>query len=313
MARLSRFAVAALTSACAILLLAFGTHYLHLWVGGHLSVSDFIVKSFIFLPVALGLVAALLPSPKLNRATLTAGVTGAAIGLAYGYLAPRVMFWKVFGDWQAAQIFVHPIGWSVEFPALVCAAVAGACAIVLSITSRGRSAIATIAIILIIAVVVPGPAYDLLTRNQELTIAIVTPQGANAAANPPEVIADVYSTPLNVGNMNSRVLQTLSEAGITGNYQVADLYRQGHGKQVLAIVVVSQTVVNKAELQEPDGENAIYVQESSGWKRIPSQVNALDRYFSLQAPLPGGDSFALVKVDGAGGEGAGFEVWKNIN
>lgn len=57
MARLSRFAIAATISTAIILLLTFGTYSLHLWAGGHLSVRDFILRSFVLLPVVVGLAA----------------------------------------------------------------------------------------------------------------------------------------------------------------------------------------------------------------------------------------------------------------
>ena len=133
-----------------------------------------------------------------------------------------------------------------------------------------------------------------------------------ATATRPDVLADVYSTPVNVGNVSSRVLQSLRDAGITGNYQVADLYRQGHGKQVIVIIVVNQPIVSKVALHEPNGANVIYVQQSDGWKKIPSQVPTLDRSVSLEPPL-GEDAIALLRINEAGGFGTGFEVWKATN
>lgn len=139
----------------------------------------------------------------------------------------------------------------------------------LSITSRGRTVLVSVAILLVVAVLVPGPAFDAITHNQELTVAIVTPQYPTAATTRPEVMADVYSTSVNVGNVSSQILQSLRDAGMTGNYQVADLCRQGHGKQVLVIIVVNQPIVSQVELHVPSGANVIYVQQPDGWKKTP--------------------------------------------
>ncbi len=61
MARLSRFAIAAVSSTAIILLLTLGTYSLHLWIGGHLSVRGGTLRYFLYLPVVLGLLAALWP------------------------------------------------------------------------------------------------------------------------------------------------------------------------------------------------------------------------------------------------------------
>src|SRR5216683_6469100 len=99
MARLLRFTIAAATAAAIILLLTFGTYSLHLWVGGHLSVRDFILRSFALFPILVGLVAGMWPSRRGSCPPLVAGATGAVIGLAYGYLVPRVMFSHSLGHW----------------------------------------------------------------------------------------------------------------------------------------------------------------------------------------------------------------------
>jgi hypothetical protein len=72
-------------------------------------------------------------------------------------------------------------------------------------------------------------------------------------------------------------MQLLRNGGIDGNYQVAQLYRQGHGKQVLAIIVIGGLVTKAAHLPEPRDTDVIYLQELGGWKQIPSAVPTLDR------------------------------------
>lgn len=67
-----------------------------------------------------------------------AGATGAAIGLAYGYFAPRVLFWRGLGHWPGFSI-----DWQLDLAALACATVAGTCAMLLSITARGRAVLVT--------------------------------------------------------------------------------------------------------------------------------------------------------------------------
>ena len=188
MKRLLRFGIAAATATAIILLLTFGTYSLHLWVGGHIGIRDFTFHCFILFPVIVALVASLWPSPRLNRSPLVSGATGLVVGLAYGYLAPRVAFSRAFGHWQG----FGPISWPIDLPALVCGVVAGACAMLLSITARSRLVIAVTAILVLAAVLVPAPTFDLVSHNQELTVAVVTADSPRGTQDKPDVIADVY-------------------------------------------------------------------------------------------------------------------------
>jgi len=308
MARLLRFAVAAATTTAIILLLTFGTYSLHLWAGGHISIRDFIFHWFILFPIIVGLVASLWPSPRLNRSPLVSGATGVVVGLAYGYLAPRVAFSRAFGHWPG----FGPIGWLIDLPALVCGVVAGACAMLLSITARSRVVIAITAVLVLAAVLVPAPTFDLVTQNQELTVAVVTANSPRGTPDKPHVIADVYSTPLDVGDETSRVLNLLRDKGITGQYRVSDLYRGGHGRQVLAVIVLNQPIVSKVQLQEPRGGDAIYLQQPDGWKKIPPQFPTLSRSLALY-PSARGDVLADLTISTVGGFSTGFAIWKTGN
>lgn len=318
MARLLRFGVAAATATAIILLLTFGTYTLHLWVGGHLHVRGLILRSFVLLPIVFGLVAGLYPSPKLNRSPLVAAATGAAVGFAYGYLAPRVAegvhFWRAFGHWprlgfgRMGWLGIGNMGWDLELAALVCAVAAGTCALLLSITARSRLVIMTAVILVLTAVLVPAPTYDHITHNQELTVAVMTPCSAVATTNKPFVIADVYSTPVDVDGVTNRVLGLLRDEGIRGPYLMSDLYRGGHGKQVLAVIVLNQRIVSKFQLQEPRGGDVIYLQQPNGWKKIPPQLPTLERSLSLEPPV-NADALAELTINQIG-LSTGFEIWK---
>jgi hypothetical protein len=104
-------------------------------------------------------------------------------------------------------------------------------------------------------------------------------------------------------------LRSLRNARITGTYHVCDLYREGHGKQVLAIIVLNQPVVSKVQLQEPRGGDVIYLQQPDGWKKVPSQLPTLDRSISLEPPIVE-NAIAILTITGAGGWSSGFQVWK---
>jgi hypothetical protein len=182
----------------------------------------------------------------------------------------------------------------------------------LSISSRRRYVLVSVAILLIAAVLVPGPVFDIVTHNQELTLAIVVPRDSAAPGAKPDVIADIYATPMDVGAETGHALQSLRDAGMTDSYQVKELFRQGHGKRVLVVIAITQPVFGKVELYEPSGANLIYVQGPDGWKKIPSQVHTLDRSVAVEPPL-GENAIALLRVTEANGLTTGFEVWKASN
>ena len=104
------------------------------------------------------------------------------------------------------------------------------------------------------------------------------------------------------------MLRSIAEAGVTGKHQVDYLYRQGHGKRVLAIVVISGPVASSIKLPEPSGADVIYVQGQDGWRTIPSQVHTLDRYIEISPPGPGDNDLGSVMTQDVGGGRTGFEL-----
>jgi len=308
MPRLLRFAIAALASAIIILILTFGTYALHLWVGGHLSVRDFLLRSLMVFPIVIGLVAGLWPSPQLNCGPLRAGIVGAFVGLAYGYLAPRVMFSYGVRHW----VGFGRLAWQIDGAALLCGATAGICAMLLSITARSRITITSVAIITVTAVLLPAPTFDLISHSQELTIAIVTPNDTGVGSKKPDVVADVYSTPVDVDNVTNRVLHLLRNGGVTDTYRVSNVYRQGHGRSVFVVVVLSHPIVNTVHLREPCGGDVIYLEGPDGWKKIPSQIPTLSRSLTLEPPIVE-EAIAGLTITEAGGWSTGVQIWKPTN
>jgi hypothetical protein len=87
------------------------------------------------------------------------------------------MFWIDFRRWGGFghSVFLSPIGWDLDLEALVCGIVIGACAMLLAIGSGSRIVLLAVAILIIVGVFAPTPAFDLITHHQELTVAVVTP------------------------------------------------------------------------------------------------------------------------------------------
>jgi hypothetical protein len=269
------FALAAILTVSVSLFVTYGSYVLDLWAGGHRFRVEQCLRLGVLLPIFLGLLAALWPLHKLNSSPLAVGMAGAAVGLTYGYLSVRAELWIIFRSWHFFGHSFLKIWWGRDIEMMVCGAVAGACGMLLTTTSRTRNVLLTVALLMIVGILIPGPLFDLVTHNQELTVAIVIPPSQGSRSAKVEDSGPVR--PVDASAVSSRVVQLLHDARIDGNYQVAQLYRQGHGKQVLAIIVIGGHIPAAAHLPEPRGTDVIYLQEPTGWKRIPSQVPTLDR------------------------------------
>ena len=309
MARFLRFAYATTSSAAIFLLLTFGTYSLYPWVGIYRYDRETILQFFALLPVVVGLVAQMWPSPHRCCPPFAAAAAGAFVGLAYGYVAPRVVIarWLLshgIWNWQ----FLGPTRWELDLTVLVFAIVAGTSALLLSITARSRPVLATVAILILTALLVPVPAFDLINHNQELTVAVAIPY-STSAANEPDATADVDPTAVEAGRLTHHVLGWLREEGITGQYQVYEQTRFGHGKQVLAVIVFNQPVVSKVELPQPRGSDVIYLQQPDVWKKIPPHVPTLGRSFTLE-PTGDKDLLAGLTIDRMGGISMKSFIWK---
>lgn len=298
MARFFRFALAAILTAGVGLVVALSSYRLGLWAGGSRYRLEQVLWLGVLLPIFVGLLAALWPMRKLNRSALVASTAGAAVGLVYGYLAVRVDIIKSFHS-LVRYVFLNTF-WGIDIEIMLCGAVAGACAMLLTTTSRTRKVLFAVAILVVVGILIPGPIFHLITHKQELTVAIVTPQGQGPQS--PEVTELGAVRPVDVSAMSGRVMRLLRDDGIGGNYQVAQLYRQGQGKQALAIIVIGGLIAEAADLPEPHGADVIYLQEAGGWKRIPPDVPALNRGIYIY-PDQDGRSCHLIKFTDASGLG----------
>lgn len=89
-----------------------------------------------------------------------------------------------------------------------------------------------------------------------------------------------YIRPIDIRSEAATVAQELKDAGVDGDYEVLRLFREGHGKRVLAIVIIPQPLT-KAELPQPRGMNAIYLPQSGGWRTIPEELSTVDRKITI--------------------------------
>jgi len=286
MARLSRFAIAVIVSIfVTVLLLMFGTAALRHWSDPTPHLRDVLLRCFSALPIVMGILALLWPSKK--QSILLVVTVGFVTGLVYGYLAVRVFYrlsvgrWQILGGtWpQETMSFFNPLSWDVDLQAIVFGAVVGMCSLLLAIPSGRRVLRMALAIVLVIvAVFAPVPVLNAIVHNQELTVAMVMRKDA-VPRNPVEW-SERYIRPIDIPSEAAAVAQALKNAGVDSDYEVLRFFREGHGKRVLAIVVVPQPLT-KTELRQPHGMNAIYLPRSGGWRTIPEQLSTVDRKITI--------------------------------
>jgi hypothetical protein len=231
----------------------------------------------------MGILALLWPSKKQN--ILPAVTVGFVTGLAYGYLAVRVFYRLSVGVWQIpagpeeTDSFFSSPSWDIDLLAILFGAVVGMCSLLLAIPSGRQLLRMALAIVLVIvAVCAPVPILNAIAHNQELTVAMVMRKDA-VPRNPVEWSVR-YVRRIDIRTEAATVVRALKDAGVDSDYEVVRLFRQGHGKKVLAIVVVPQPVM-ETELPEPRGMNAIYLPESSGWRTVPEKLSTVGRKITI--------------------------------
>jgi hypothetical protein len=286
MARLSRFAIAVIVSTfVTVLLLMFGTAALRHWSDPTPHLRDVLLRCFSALPIVMGVLALLWTSRR--QSILLVVTAGFVTGLSYGYLAVRVFYRLSVGSWQIlggtwpqeTLSFFNPLSWDIDLQAIVFGAVAGMCSLLLAIPSGRRVLRMALAIaVVIVAIFVPVPILNAIAHNQELTVAMVMRRDA-VPRNPVEWSVR-YIRPIDIRSEAATVAQALKDAGVDGDYEVVRLFREGHGKRVLAIVVVPQPLT-KTELPQPRGVNAIYLPQSGDWRTIPEQLSTVDRKITI--------------------------------
>lgn len=258
-----------------------------LWLGRNTDNIWYVLKLTVPFALLLGVVALAWPVSSVNRiatSTLALAAVGVLLGSAYWYL---VAHWlgMVFG------------GLAIE--ALVCWVSAAVVVLLLVLGRRRYGAIASAFAVFTLGIVLPSPAFNLLAHNQTLTVAIVVPdQLAAVSANPKELGFDSDSE---ITESTSRVFQSLRAAGLGGNYRIVHLSRSGRGRQSLAILVLTARMTGRTLLAEPDAANVIYVQQPTGWTKVPTQAPTLRRNIEVWVAPDRSDSLADVGIPDADG------------
>ena len=260
--------------------------------------------------LALGIVAAALPRRGLSgsRNPFIVAATGAAVGFMCYYLFPRWMLWGHLNVWRRVS-WLH-LFWvfspDFEFQTASCWVAAGALAMLVTLTRRTPAVLVAVAVLCVLAIVLPAPAFNLLTNNQELTVAMVVPVSPGVSASKRPFVFSSGPHWLDQAGANAvaaHVLEDLRTSGLPGQYRITDIYRCGAGKKSLQIIVLDPPVPAQALLPQPDGTELIYVSKPDGWRTIPSQAPTLGRSVEVRGPETGRPYLARYCVPDAAGSG----------
>ena len=184
----------------------------------------------------------------------------------------------------------------------------------LAITDRSWRVLLPIVGLVAVGLFLPSPLVNMITRNQELTLAFAVSGAARHVCATDQMgrvpIIEVGQVPIiDVESETRRVRQALNSAGISGDYEVVRLCRQGHGRKVLEIIVLNEPISARTDLFEPNGSDVIYLKKPGGWDKIPSKARTLDRKVYLWPPnADDGAVLTFVMTQDAFGYGTGFSV-----
>jgi hypothetical protein len=250
-----------------------------------------------FAPV-VGIAAAAYPRRWLSSRhnAFIVALVGAAVGCLCYYLLQERIAWLThhaattgiqnipgrYAFWEVTPVF--------EFQIASCWIATGALAMLVTLTRRTPRVLVSIAVLCILAVILPSPVFNFVRHNQELTVAFVIP------ATPGTVVAKTPRLGYSGGGclnyagtdaVETHVLDAVRKAGLPGPYRVAGVARCGTGKKALQIIVLNPPVPADTQLPQPDGTELIYVSTPDGWHTIPSRVPTLGRNVEIQGPKLG--------------------------
>jgi hypothetical protein len=270
----------------------------------------------LFAPV-VGIVAAAYPRRWLSgrRNAFILAAVGAAMGCLCYCLSPGWMMLLFHLHVGRYLSWLH-VFWlftsDFEFQTASCWIAVGALAMLVTLTRRTPTILAVVAVLCVLAVVLPSPVFNFVTNNQELTVAFVIPATSSAsAAKLPRVVSTGPNWLNRTGAdaTEARVLEALRKAGLPGPYRVAEIDRCGRGKKALQIIVVNPPAPALAQLPQPDGTELIYVSNPDGWRTIPAQAPTLGRTVEVRRPETGYRWMASYWIHAVASSGFGGAIW----
>ena len=322
--RFLRFGLATITAPVLGSIVLVVTHATGMFAGGY---SPWFQSGLVWLwllgPLALvvGIAAAAYPRRWLTGRHPAFIV--AAVGAAAGCLSCLVLLgwmillghtgqlrygWRDLGTILPFQFELQAVTWLI---------VIGASAMLVTLTRRRPTVLVSVAVLCVLAVVLPSPIFNFVTHNQELTVAFVVPANPGASAARPLRAFSVatgshWLSQAGADAVAAHVLEALRKAGLPGPYRVAEVNQSGIGKKALQIIVLNPPFPAEAQLPQPDGTELIYVSQPDGWHKIPAQARTLSRNTEIRRPDTGYRWMASYSIHMATyPDGFGGAIWPN--
>ena len=261
---LSRFGLAALAGFSVSSLIALASYSLGLWLGRNSYNLRWIIYASIPFGLLVGVAAVLQPKRNQERrgTPIIAVLVGAVLGLIYTFLV------AIYGlAVLPAFIVVMASSWVPG----------GISAMLVADRTKRLSVLIGVTVICVVAVVFPEPAFNLLTHNQQLTVALITSCDTSTAqleARPETVGFDSNDE---VQAAKTEVLEHVRNLGHTETIRVLSIIRAGKGRKSLAIIIVRAPITKDVALPVPDGSTVLYTQGPSTWEKNPANSAVLRR------------------------------------
>ncbi len=272
---LSRFGLAALVGFSISSFIALSSYYLGLWLGRNSYNLRWIIYGSVPLAFLLGIAAVMQPKhePGQKRTLIIAVLLGAFLAFAYTVLL------GLYG--LATTAFVVLM--------LSCWVPGGVSAMAVTARAKQLPVVAGVTVLCIAAIVLPEPAFNLVTHNQQLTVAIITPSEMSTA--------ELEARPEHVGfhgddeirAAKNEVLERIRSLGNTQAFRVLSITREGKGRRSLAVIIIRAPITKEVVLPLPDLSTVVYAQRSDGWEKEPTNAPVLHRDVTNRPPVDAAD------------------------
>jgi hypothetical protein len=238
---LSRFGLPALVAFSVSSLIALTSYSLGLWLGRNSYNLRWIISASIPFAFLVGIAAAVQPKhePGRKRTLIFAVLLGAFLAFAYTI---------ILGLYGLATTGFIVLMLSCWVPGGVSA---------MSVAARAKQLPVVVGVILlcVAAIVLTEPAFNLVTHDQRLTVAIVTPSTMQLEARPEDV---GFHGDDEIRAAKNEVLESIRSLGYTEAFRVLSLTREGKGRESLAVIIIRAPVTKEVLLPVPDRSTVIY-------------------------------------------------------
>jgi hypothetical protein len=170
-------------------------------------------------------------------------------------------------------------------------------------TARGKqpSAMLTIAIVCVAATFLTEPAFNAVTHNQQLTVAVVTPSDKSTAQLEASPHTLGFESDNDVQTAKSEVLARIRALGYTEAFRVLSITRAGKGKKSLAIIAIRDPITRRVVLPVPDDSTVFYFQQPSNWEKRPPETPVFHRGIRMRPAGPKEQSLGYFEIPDAQG------------